>query len=396
MGEATPKPVRATLSACLITKNEETALPDCLGSLAFADELIVVDSASADRTVEIARRHGARVVEQPWLGFAAQRNVALDSAKCDWVLEVDADERVSGALRDELLAFLADPPGGIDIAAIPRREILVGHRLGQSAKYPKYSHRLVRRGTYRHDERRTVHEGFAPVGEVHPFEGELEHLLATTWREAIGDAWRYARLEAAQMTGRRSGAEYLAGIIVRPVVKLLYRLTVDGGWRDGLPGLAKIGLDVGTDSSVWAMHLPSRGDGAYGQSGTGDRGHYGSRRFDVGSLRLVGLALDERSALKARSWLAAARAAGADAVLVADIEADADLRVRRPARRWPGAVVRALDAEAQLRPIDALVPFGRAARGFAGLLPPELRGELRVPAGTPPEQAATLPRGVPS
>jgi hypothetical protein len=391
MEGATNPPARATISACLITKDEERALPDCLRSLAFVDEIVVVDSGSTDRTVAIAREHGARVVEQPWLGFAAQRNVALENSSCDWALEVDADELVSAPLREEILAFLAQSPAGIDIAAMPRREILVGHRLGRSAKYPKYCHRLVRRDTYRHDERRTVHEGFAPAGEVFPFDGELEHVLAVTWGEALRDAWRYARLEAAQLTGRRSAGEYLAGILVRPAVKLFYRLTIDGGWRDGAPGLAKIALDVGTDSAVWTLHLLGA-DGA-GESGAGESGHYGSRRFGVGTQRLVGLALDERSARSAQSWLAAAHAAGADTALVAPAESVDGVRTRRPEGRSPLAAIRALDAEAQLRPIDALVPFGAPARALSGTLAPELRGERRdVTAATPPDRAAVAAR----
>src|ERR1700684_4246437 len=121
---------RATISACIITRDEASSLPDCLASVAFCDEIVVVDSGSLDATTAIARGAGALVVDQPWLGFAAQRNVALDHASGAWVLEVDADERVSPELRAEILRFLADVPAGVDLGALPRREILVGHRLG--------------------------------------------------------------------------------------------------------------------------------------------------------------------------------------------------------------------------------------------------------------------------
>src|SRR5947209_3726192 len=96
---------RATLSACLIVQDEQDRLPDALASVAFCDEVIVVDGGSGDGTVQIARAGGARVIENPWPGFAAQRNVALDAARGEWILEIDADERVSPPLRRSIEAL---------------------------------------------------------------------------------------------------------------------------------------------------------------------------------------------------------------------------------------------------------------------------------------------------
>jgi len=242
------------ISACIIARNEQESLPDALASVAFCQEIVLIDSGSTDATMEIARAAGARVIEHSWRGYAAQRNVALDHARGEWILEIDADERVSPRLREEIEAFLANPPG-VDLAGLPLREMFLGHPLGPSGKYPKYRHRLLRRGAYRHDERRTVHEGIVPDGPVHPFSGDLIHLLATSWTEAVGDSWRYARLEAGQLTGARTPARILQGALLRPAAKLLYRLAVDGGWRDGWAGAAKIGLDCATDSLVWIRYL---------------------------------------------------------------------------------------------------------------------------------------------
>ena len=103
------------------------------------------------------------------------------------------------------------------MGGLPLRDLLLGHALGASAKYPKYRHRLLARGAYRHDERRTVHEGLIPVGPVHPFTGDLLHLFADSWREALADTWSYARLEAQQLTAPPSvravatGAFYVPG-----------------------------------------------------------------------------------------------------------------------------------------------------------------------------------------
>jgi hypothetical protein len=372
------RPTPATLSACLIVCDEQLSLPDCLASIDFCQEIVVVDSGSRDDTVAIAQAAGARVVHQPWLGFAAQRNVALDHASGEWVLEIDADERVSEALREELLRFLADPPDDVDLAGVPRREVLVGHRLGPSAKYPKYGHRLLRRGVYRHDEARTVHEGLIPEGVVRPFEGELVHLLALSWGEAVRDAWSYARLEAGQMQGSSSPVAFLRGAVARPLAKLLYRLSVDGGWRDGWPGMARITIDCMTDTVVWVRHLLGRRGSELGHSGTTGDSHYGSRRFRRGCVRVVGVAVDSAAAAAAHAWLSSARAAGADATLITSAPAPDEtvVRVHAVAHMGPLALIRALDAEEQLRTIDLVVTFGWRAKLLLRAVPGGLRGEL--------------------
>ena len=157
------------------------------------------------------------MIEHPWQGFGAQRNVAIDDADRDWVLEIDADERVTPGLRAEIEAFLADAPAGVDICGCPAATCCMGGRLGPSAKYPKYRLRLFRRGAYRHDERLTVHEGLWAFGRTWAFEGDLEHVLADTLGEAIRDAGAYARLEAQQLSGPISaGAACAASSCDRP------------------------------------------------------------------------------------------------------------------------------------------------------------------------------------
>jgi Glycosyl transferase family 2 len=368
------------LSACIIARDEEQALPGCLASVAFCDEIVLVDGGSTDRTVAIAEEAGARVVHQEWLGFAAQRNVALDHARGRWVLEIDCDERVSPELAAEILAFVRAAPDDVDLAGLPRRHDFVGHRLGPAAKHPAYVHRLVRRGAMRHDERRTVHEGFVPDGPTHAFEHDLEHRLAGSWREALGDAWRYARLEADQIHAPRSASAVLKGALARPAAKVAYRVVVDGGWRDGAYGLAKIVLDAATDSAVWILHF-ARGERAVaGDSGRAAGEHYGAFAFRRGDAKLVGLALDARGLAEADEWLAAARAAGADVALVT-VQRDgplggvpAPVRRRRPDDAGLLALSHALDAETMLRPYDALVTFDGRARRTARRLPGRLRG----------------------
>jgi Glycosyl transferase family 2 len=379
---------RATVCACIIARDEEGRLPDALASVAFCDEVVVVDSGSRDRTVELARAAGARVIESPWRGFGAQRNVAIDNATSDWILEVDADERITPRLREEIEAFLSAPPADVEIGAVPCRDVFLGGRLGPSAKYPKYRLRLFRRGAYRHDEQLKVHEGLWAFGRTWAFEGDLEHLLAETAREAIGDAVAYARLEAEQLSGPVSPAGYARGIVARPVAKFGYRLLVDGGWRDGWRGVAKIGLDCIADALVWVFARGKR-------SGQPAPSHYSQERVRRGPVRLLAIASGAERAGHAAGWLRAARAAGADVALVTDAPAaaDHDLHVRELARLTPLRLIRALDAETQLRGVDALVPCGRRERRLARMLPADLRAPFgALDPDTDPAEAERLVR----
>jgi hypothetical protein len=353
------------VTACVIASDEERRLPECLESLAFCDQILVVDGGSRDRTREVARAAGAEVIDNPWPGFAAQRNVALDHAQGDWVLEIDADERVSPSLAEEIRRMLAGPPAGVSMVAIPMRDVFLGRPLGPSARYPRYRHRLFRRGAFRHDESRTVHEGLWPDGPVLPLEGELAHLLAASWREALGDAVAYARLEGRQQR-RRGPLAAVTGILLRPAAKLAYRSLLYGGWRDGARGLAKIGLECGADSLAALYGLRGPAGGESGGSSDPPR---------IGPVRLVGVGLGGEGAARLAQWLAEADRAGADVALICGSETPGTAVAVRPAPgAGPGALARALDAEDQIRPIDALVLAGRRERLLLSLCPRALRG----------------------
>lgn len=372
-----------TVSACLIVRDEEERLPAALASVAFCDEVVVVDSGSQDRTVAIALGAGAIVVEHPWAGFGAQRNVSIDHATSEWVLELDADERVSPALRAEIQAFLAGPPpAGAHLAALPLRDSFLGGTLGPSAKYPKYRYRLFRRGRYRHDERRRVHEGLWADEAVVPFAHDLEHLLAADWGEALGDVWRYARLESAQVPGHRSVANHLGAILVRPTIKLAARLVLDGGWRDGWRGWVKVALDAGSDALVNALVIARRS--------APESGRALGRSVLRGTPRLVAVAHGASAARAANAWLGDAAAAGADVSLVTDSGRDADgggVRIRRVPRFGPLNLYRAMDAEHQLRPVDGLLLVGARSHRLAPLV---RRAELSTVVGLADDPAATV------
>src|SRR5690606_17033330 len=152
------------LSVIIITKNESKHILACLESVAFADEFIVVDSGSTDNTVELARDFGARVeVTSDWPGFGPQKNRALDLATGDWVLSIDADERVTPALAREIQTVLAAPE--VDAYEIARLSEFCGRFIRHSGWWPDHVLRLFKRGTARFTDV-AVHERVVPQGPV--------------------------------------------------------------------------------------------------------------------------------------------------------------------------------------------------------------------------------------
>jgi hypothetical protein len=372
---------RERITACLIVQDEERRLPAALDTLGFCDEIVVVDGGSSDATVELARARGARVIENPWPGFAAQRNLALAAATGDWVLEIDADERVSPDLCAEIERLLTHGPEGSNIAVFPLRNRFLGGLLGPSAKYPAYRARLFRRGVYEHDTSRHVHEGIEPRERPIVLCGDLEHELADTPAEALGDAWRYAKLESSHIPPTRDPRAYVFGIVVRPAAKLGYRLVLDGGWRDGWRGLFKVLLDVGSDALVWTLALlsGSRGSVAPADAPTPtdpDTGHFGRR--PTGPPKVIAIARHGPATQQAQRWLGGLAEAGVDVALVCDEASDAssELPVQRVRRLGFLQTMRAVDVEMQIRTAHVVVAFGKRAKLVERTLPGALRPHI--------------------
>lgn len=384
------------VTACLVVQNERERLTEALDSVSFCDEIVVVDGGSTDGTVKIAEAAGAKVIENPWPGFAVQRNLALNHASGDWVLEIDADERVSPRLRASIERLVQTPEPGAKIAVCALRNRFLGGLLGPSAKYPAYRSRVFLRGSYRHDESREVHEGIEPHERPLVLDGDLEHELAGTLREALLDAWRYAKLESRHLPRTRGVSDYALGIVLRPVAKTAYRTVVDGGWRDGWRGLLKITLDAASDGLVWTLALAGAGKGAptapEQPADVEHKGHFGRR--PAGPAKVVAIAARGQSARAATRWLQSLRAAGIDVALISD---DNDLEEKLPGQRVrhlrPTATMRALDIEMQIRTIHAVVAVGHRAKLMRRLAPGTLRPEISgLDLGDDPGAAADLLR----
>lgn len=195
-----------SLSLIVITKNEEAAIARCLGSVAFADEIIVVDSGSTDRTVEIARGLGARVTVTPdWPGFGAQKNRALELAHGDWVLSLDADEWIDPQFIARIRQATADPAAP-DAYRTSRRSRFCGHVVNHCGWSPDYVVRLFRRGRARFSDD-LVHEHLVVDGATGKLDIRIDHDSIESWTDAEDKIERYSTAAARQMVSRgRNGS----------------------------------------------------------------------------------------------------------------------------------------------------------------------------------------------
>ncbi|MDQ8034232.1 glycosyltransferase family 2 protein [Bordetella genomosp. 1] len=200
-----------TLSVIIISKNESANILACLESVAFADEFIVVDSGSTDNTVELARDFGARVEITPdWPGFGPQKNRALDLATGDWVLSIDADERVPPELAAEIQAVMANPTA--DAYEIARLSDFCGRFIRHSGWWPDFVLRLWKRGSARFTDA-AVHERVVPQqGTPARLKGHFIHYPYNNFEALIAKANRYSSDAAAMMHARGKRATIFSAL----------------------------------------------------------------------------------------------------------------------------------------------------------------------------------------
>jgi glycosyltransferase involved in cell wall biosynthesis len=231
-------PARATVSVILLTHNEAHRIEPCLRSLDWVDEIVVVDSGSTDATLDLARRHGATIHTRALDDFAAQRNFAIDRARCDWILVVDADEEIPPGLRDEILTILGGQPAH---AAwwVPRLNHLFGKPVRHGGQHPDLHLRLFRRGRGRYAGQ--VHERVIVDGTSGRLRTPLLHRSTATLDEWLRKLSRYTDLEARELhrRGRRAGVLHL---VAAPAATFVRSYVVQLGFLDGSTGFVASAL----------------------------------------------------------------------------------------------------------------------------------------------------------
>ena len=221
------------LSVVIVTRNEEERIRACLEAVAWADEVIVVDAESEDKTASIARELTDHVIVRPWPGYAAQKNFGLDLAQGAWILSLDADEIVSPALRADIERVTA-ADGPVDGYAVPRRNIFWGRWIRHGGLYPDWQVRLFRRGRGRFGAR-AVHESVQVDGDVRRLTGHLEHRSYRDVSDFLARADRYSTLAAEDVIaqGRRV---HVWDFVLRPLGRFLGMYVLERGFLDGRRG----------------------------------------------------------------------------------------------------------------------------------------------------------------
>jgi len=222
------------LSVTVITKNEARNIEDCLRSVAWAQEIVVVDKYSTDGTADMAKGLGARVYQESWKGFARQKNCAVEKATGDWILSLDADERITVPLKEEIEETMGrkDAFHGYFIA---RKNFFSGQWIRHGGWYPDYCLRLFKKGSGRFEER-AVHEKVVITGSTGYLSNPLEHYTYRSVADYLIRMERYSRLAALEIAEAKRPLLWSA-LTLRPAFTFLNMYLLRGGFLDGKKGL---------------------------------------------------------------------------------------------------------------------------------------------------------------
>ncbi len=221
------------LSVAIISFNEEKKIEDCLKSVWWADEKIVVDSNSVDRTREVAKREGAKVIKRDWQGYIDQKNFALESCRNEWVLSIDADERVSRKLYEEISQVLGKPSA--DGYSMPRKVFYINRWIEHCGWYPANKVRLVRKSKAKWGGV-DPHDSLLVDGKVEKLKGDIYHLSFDSIHDHFKtiDSFTKVGAEEAFKMGKRAN---MLDITVRPCFTFVKMYFLKLGFLDGIPGL---------------------------------------------------------------------------------------------------------------------------------------------------------------
>lgn len=237
-----PESAPELLSVCIMTFNEERNIRDCLASVAWADEIVVVDSFSADATPQICREAGARVVQREWAGYNAQREFALQQATHEWALALDADERVTPELAREIQDVLRSRQGRFAGFTIPRLPFYLGRWIRHGGWYPDRKLRLVRKSLAK-AVGVEPHDRIEVTGDVGRLRGDLLHYTYRDLSDHLHRIDKFTTAAAEEMMKQGVGMP-LFHMLTRPQGRFLRMYVLRLGFLDGVPGLVVAALSA--------------------------------------------------------------------------------------------------------------------------------------------------------
>lgn len=225
----------SSLSVIVITKNEERNIRACLESVNWADEILVVDAGSSDSTVQLAKVFTQKVYIRPWEGYGAARNFALSQATSDWILWLDADERVSLTLKDEIRNVLALDDASVTAFTVPRKAYFLGRWIKHCGWYPSRVVRLFRRGSGTFSEHK-VHEQLLINGTERELKSDLLHFTDPNLSHYFEKFNRYTSLAAEELTVQGQRFHH-SQLLIRPPWVFFKMYVIRLGFLDGIQGL---------------------------------------------------------------------------------------------------------------------------------------------------------------
>jgi glycosyltransferase involved in cell wall biosynthesis len=230
--------MRQPLTIAILTKNEELLIERAIRSCAWADEVLVLDSGSTDRTCEIATRAGARVEQQPWLGWRGQHQRAVDLATNDWVMKIDADEIITAALARSIDAALSANPDPRDGFVLDRAEEFMGEFIPNPRRHSRRMTfvRVFNRLHSEWDPDVLIHERVKVAGNCHMLEGQLLHWRNPSFSRIVSTYNANADVEAKMLNQDHPGGPSALTIVFKPLLRFGWSYFLRGGWRGGMRG----------------------------------------------------------------------------------------------------------------------------------------------------------------
>ncbi|MGB9696358.1 MAG: glycosyltransferase family 2 protein [Ignavibacteria bacterium] len=246
------------LSVTIICKNEEKNIATCLESVKWADEIIVVDAFSSDKTIDIVRKYTDKIFQNHWEGYTAQRKFALSKTSHQWVFSIDADEKCPEELKSEILDAIRHS-GEIVGYKIPRKSYFLGKWIKHCGWYPGYQLRLFKKSEAEVTNR-LVHEGYEVKGDIGYLKTAIEHYTVNSIADYMNRVNVYSTLQACEKLNRRKVR--FGDLFLRPVSSFIRQFFIQRGFLDGVYGLMVTFFDVITNMltymKIWEMQNSSK------------------------------------------------------------------------------------------------------------------------------------------